>query len=116
MLLKSLAVSVAAALLGPTLGIATFLAVDGAYPAQPLAAASSPIAAETTPGAPRTALRAFAPSGLWYGQGAEDRPLSTAAADLSADQSGWQTVVSCPDGRTLSGEGSCQSATQRPQS
>ena len=108
MLLKSLVVSVAAALLGPTLGIATFLAVNGAYPSQPFAA-SSQVADETAQPAPR--IRAFAPSGLWYGQVAEERQLSTA----SAESDGWQTVVSCPDGQTLSGDARCQTSTQRPQ-
>ena len=109
MLLKSLVVSVAAALLGPTLGIATFLAVDGAYSGQPLA--SPQVADETAQPAPRIALRAFAPSGLWYAQNV----LSTAAADLSPEAGGWQTVVSCPDGQTLSGDARCQTSTQRPQ-
>ena len=112
MLLKSLAVSVAAAVLGPTLGIATFLAVNGAQ--QPVAA-SSQVADETVQAAPSIALRAFAPSGSWYVPSAEDRPLSTAAADLSPESGGWQTVVSCPDGQTLSGDARCQASTQRPQ-
>jgi hypothetical protein len=114
MLLKSLVVSVAAALLGPTVGIATFLAVNGAYPSQPLAA-SPQVADETAQPAPRIALRAFAPSGLWYGESAQDRRLSTAAADLSPESGGWQTVVSCPDGQTLTGDARCQPSTQRPQ-
>jgi hypothetical protein len=114
MLLKSLVVSVAAALLGPTLGIATFLAVNGAYPSQPLAA-SSQIADETAQPAPRIALMAFAPSGPWYGQNVQERELSTAAADISPEAGGWQTVVSCPDGQTLSGDARCQTSTQRPQ-
>jgi hypothetical protein len=113
MLLKSLVVSVAAALLGPTLGIATFLAVDGAYSSQPLA--SPQVADETAQPAPRIALRAFAPSGLWYAQNVQERELSTAAADLSPEAGGWQTVVSCPDGQTLSGDARCQTSTQRPQ-
>jgi hypothetical protein len=112
MLLKSLVVSVAAALLGPTLGIATFLAVNGAYPSQPFAA-SSQVADETAQPAPR--IRAFAPSGLWYAQNVQERELSTAAADLSPEAGGWQTVVSCPDGQTLSGDARCQTSTQRPQ-
>jgi len=113
MLLKSLVVSVAAALLGPTLGIAAFLAVNGAYPSQPLA--SSQIADEMAQPAPHIALRAFAPSGLWYGQNVQERELSTAAADISPEAGGWQTVVSCPDGQTLSGDARCQTSTQRPQ-
>ncbi len=112
MLLKSLAVSVAAAVLGPTLGIATFLAVNGAD--QPLAA-SSQVADGTTQLVPPIALRAFAPSGSWYVSNAEGRALSTAAADLAPESGGWQTVVSCPDGQTLSGDARCQSSTQRPQ-
>jgi hypothetical protein len=111
MLLKSLVVSVAAALLGPTLGIATFLAVNGAYPNQPLAA-SSQIADETAQPTP-LALMAFAPSGPWYGN-VQERELGTATADISPEASGWQTVVSCPDGQTLSGDARCQTS-KRPQ-
>jgi hypothetical protein len=69
MLVKSLAVSVAAALLGPTLGIAAFLLVNA--------------------------------------DASNRQPFSVVSA---AELGPWQTVVKCPDGKTLSAEARCRSS------
>lgn len=99
MLVKSLALSVAAALLGPTLGIALFFLANSNLYAQPPALAVSETLRQVS----------FAPGQPWYATGAYERKLNTAAAD------DWQTVVRCPDGQTIADNGRCLSPTARPQ-
>jgi hypothetical protein len=98
MLLKSLVVSVAAALLGPALGIAAFYLANSGYPDQPVS----------------TSIRTFAPSAVWYDPSVPKHRLDTAAADLPPDVGGWKTVVNCPDGQALSADGRCHSSSTRP--
>jgi len=84
MLLKSLAVSVAAALLGPTLGIAMFfLANSDSASGQQLASAQA-------------------------------IEVQAAAAELPGGLGSWQTVVRCPDGQALSKDGRCRSSDTQP--
>ena len=105
MLLKSLAVSVAAALLGPTLGIAMFfLANSNSASGQQLITASQ-----------HEVVGSFAPSETWYGPSAQAVEMLAAAAELPGGLGSWQTVVRCPDGKALSEDGRCRSSnTQAP--
>jgi hypothetical protein len=114
MLMKSLAVSVAAALLGPTLGIATFFLANGnSASSQPLSTSpDQQVGLVTQPN--REVVRSFAPSETWYGPRAEVRKLDTAAADLPRELGAWQTVVRCPEGKALSEDGRCRSSNTRP--
>jgi hypothetical protein len=104
MLLKSLAVSVAAALLGPTLGIAMFfLANSDSASGQQLATATQ-----------REVVRSFAPSETWYDPSAQAIEVQAAAAELPGGLGSWQTVVRCPDGQALSEDGRCRSSDTQP--
>jgi len=109
MLVKSLVVSVAAALLGPTLGIAAFFLANSNYPSQPFSASTQEMGLIAQPDH-REVARTFAPSGPWYGPSAQERKLDTAAADLPSGLGVWQTVVNCPEGQALSENGRCQSS------
>jgi hypothetical protein len=102
MVVKTLVVSLAAALLGPTLGIATFFLANAIV----LSQSPPPFAQD-----PR--VMSFAPADLWSGSQAQQGNLDTAAADLATEQGDWQTVVKCPDGQPLSGGDSCPSRTPR---
>jgi hypothetical protein len=98
MLLKSLAVSVAAALLGPTLGIAMFFLADSnSARGQPLVTATR-----------HEVVRSFAPSETWYDPSAQ--AVEVQALGLGS----WQTVVRCPDGQALSEDGRCRSSDTQP--
>jgi hypothetical protein len=115
MLVKSLAVSVAAALLGPTLGIATFFLANSNSPSsRPLSTSQHQQVGLVTPPAHREVIRSFAPSETWYGPRAEVRKLDTAAVDLPRELGAWQTVVRCPEGQALSEDGRCWSSNTRP--
>jgi hypothetical protein len=113
MLVKSLIVSVAAAVLGPTLGIATFFLANSTYPSQSLSASTQEMGLIARPDH-REVARAFAPSGAWYGPSAQERKLDTAAADLPSGLGVWQTVVNCPEGQALSKDGRCRPSSIRP--
>lgn len=95
MLLKSLAVSVAAALLGPTLGIAMFFLADSN------SASSQQLITATQ----HEVVGSFVP------QAAE---VQAAAAELPGGLGSWQTVVRCPDGQALSEDGRCRSSNTQP--
>jgi hypothetical protein len=115
MLVKSLVVSVAAALLGPTLGIATFFLTNGNSPNSHSFSASVQTTGLLAQPDHREVTRTFAPSGAWYGPSAQERKLDTAAADLRSGLLGvWQTVVNCPEGQALSEDGRCRSSSSRP--
>lgn len=115
MLLKSLAVSVAAALLGPTLGIATFFLANGSSPSsEPLSTSLHQQVELVMPPADRDVIRSFAPSQAWYGPSDEVGKLDTAAADLPRELGTWQTVVRCPEGKALSEDGRCRPSDTRP--
>lgn len=107
MIVKSLAVSVAAALLGPTLGIATFFLANSNYPGQSFSASTQELRL-LAQSDHREVARTFAPSGAWYGPSVQGRKLDTAAADLPSGLGVWQTVVNCPEGQALSENGRCQ--------
>ena len=99
MLLKSLAVSVAAALLGPALGVAMFFLANSSAGGQPLANSQARVVAQP---AGSGLVRSFAPSENWYAH--------VATEELGA----WQTVVRCPDGQALPPGGRCQPSDTRP--
>ena len=106
MLLKSLAVSVAAALLGPTLGIAMFFLADS----------NSASGQQLITATQHEVVRSFAPSETWYGPSAQAVEVRAAAAELPGGLGSWQTVVRCPDGQALSEDGRCPSCpTLSPQ-
>lgn len=99
MLLKSLAVSVAAALLGPALGVAMFFLANSSAGGQPLAYSQARVVAQP---AGSDLVRSFAPSENWYAH--------VATEELGA----WQTVVRCPDGQALPAGGRCQPSDTQP--
>src|SRR3989442_974682 len=72
MLLKSLAVSVAAALLGPTLGIAMFFLADS----------NSASGQQLITATQHEVVGSFAPSETWYGPSAQAGEMLAAAAEL----------------------------------
>ena len=85
MLLKSLAVAVTAAALGPALGIATFFLANG-----------------------------LGQQSLLVTHPLESHLVATAAADPAAAPDGWQTTVRCPDGQALSGDRCAQNPASPP--
>jgi hypothetical protein len=95
MLLKSLAVSVAAALLGPTLGIAMFFLADSN------SASSQQLITATQ----HEVVGSFAPKAV---------EVQAAAAEFPGGLGSWQTVVRCPDGQALSEDGRCRSSNTQP--
>jgi hypothetical protein len=112
MLVKSLAVSVAAALLGPTLGIAMFfLANSNSASSQPLSTEQQ-VGLVTAP-AQREVIRSFTPSETWYDPSAQVAEVHAAATSLAGGLGAWQTVVR-PDGQALSEDGRCRSSDTRP--
>ena len=116
MLLKSLAVSVVAASLGPTLGIAMFFLANssGSPSSHPPSTSLHQQVELVTPPAHRDVIRSFVPSEAWYGPSGEVGKLDTAAADLPRELGTWQTVVRCPEGQALSEDGRCPPSDTRP--
>ena len=103
MLVKSLVISTAAALLGPTIGVALFLVANSDHitvTARKLGPVTELVQAET--------IRTFAPQGLWLDPAASimQKP-KTIAARTTSDPAAWHTVVSCPEGQALAEDGRC---------
>jgi hypothetical protein len=95
---KALAISVAAALLGPAIGIGVFLAGN----AEPLRdKAGSPqarVADPVTESNQADVIRTFAPPGLWS---------TPATTQHSPKLEPWRTAVSCSDGQPLGENARC---------
>jgi hypothetical protein len=104
MLVKSLVVSVAAALLGPTLGIATFFLANSNYSGLPFSASVEAMGLLLAQPDDREVVT---PSGAWYGPSAQERRLDTAAT-------AQPSVVNCPEGQALSENGRCWSSSIPP--
>jgi hypothetical protein len=111
MLVKSLVVSVVAALLGPTLGIATFFVANSNYSGLPFSASVETMGLLL---AQPDDLEVITSSGAWYGPSALERSLDTAAAAQPSGLGVWQTVVKCPEGQALAENGRCWSSSIPP--
>ena len=115
MLLKSLVISVAAAVLGPTIGIGMFFLANDDYSSSHTTSFSGEARLVTEPGH-REVFKMFAPPGPWYNPtliGVHERKIDTAAGDPVSERSSWHTVVSCAEGQALSEDGRC-TAPRRP--
>ena len=106
--MKSLAISLGAALLGPTIGVGVFLLANGdrisgetALPIQ---------AAGPVPDFDQAGVRTFAQPSLWLGlkpSGGLEPSAQTPAAHASPKLAAWLTVVRCPEGEPLPQTGNC---------
>jgi hypothetical protein len=110
MLVKSLVIATAAALLAPTIGIAAFFVANSdnfsgqatmiTVSARKLGPMTELVQAET--------IRTFAPQGLWFDPAASVvQEPKTIAARTTPDPAAWHTVVSCPEGQALAEDGRC---------
>ena len=114
MLLKSLVMSVVAAVLGPTIGVAMFLMAnsDGSDLPKLNSASHSQEAGPATGSGQTEVSGAFLPQAPWLASaatGVQERKPETAAAGWSTELGMWQTTVSCPEGQPLTEEGPCPS-------
>ena len=115
MLVKTLAISVAAAVLGPTIGMGVFVfANSDRFGGETTSFSSStrgpgPV---TEPGQ-ADVVRTFAPPGPWLNPDSIDRqerkPEPAAATRPLPELAPWRTVVSCPEGQPLPEDGRCPS-------
>ena len=89
MLVKSLAISVVAASLGPAIGVGVFLLVNGNRLHDELEFDRGEV------------TRTFAEPRLWPGPKSTGMPerREIDATELSPELAAWRTVVSCPDGQ-----------------
>jgi len=113
MLVRPLIMSIAAALMAPAIGIGVFLMTNRNHSGgQPISVSMSPTpetgaAIET---GQAEVIRTFAPQGRWLGSPAtrvQEARLKPAAARPSREPGPWHTVVSCPRGEPLPGDGIC---------
>lgn len=123
MLVRTLVTSVAAALLGPAIGIGAFLMANRDHSgAQPTSISMSPTreAGSAIETGQAKDIRTFTPQGRWLGSPAtrvQEPKLKAADARPSREPAAWHTVVSCPSGEPLPGDGHCPSpepVTTRP--
>ena len=113
MFLNSLVLSVAAAVLAPTIGVAMFFMVGSYDSGQPTVISATPsLKAEQTTDSGQTEISGrFVPQEPWRASAAtapQERKPETAAARESTEPGTWQTTVSCP-GAPLPEEGPCPS-------
>jgi hypothetical protein len=114
MLMKSLAISLVAALLGPTVGVGVFLLTNGdrfgGETTLPIRAAG-PVPEFNQ----AEVVRTFAQPRLWLGPatGALESSAKTPATHPSSELAAWRTVVRCPEGEPLAQTGRCP-APARP--
>jgi len=123
MLVRILVTSVAAALLGPAIGIGVFVMANkdhsGGRPTSFSMTQTREIGSASEMGQAED-IRTFTPQGRWLGSPAtrvQEPKLKAAAARPSREPGHWHTVVSCPSGEPLSGDGHCPSpepVTTRP--
>ena len=108
MLVKSLAISVVAASLGPAIGVGVFLMVNGNRLRDETASLPTPAAEPVTEFDQAEVIRTFAEPRLWPGPKSTGMPerKEIDATELSPEPA-WRTVVSCPDGQPLPETGRC---------
>ena len=111
MLVKSLVVSVAAALLGPTIGIATFFVANSNYSGLPFSASVETMELLLAQPDDREVITS---SGAWSGPSALERRLDTAATTQPSGLGVWRTVVKCPEGQALAENGRFWSSSIPP--
>ena len=114
MFLKSLVLSVAAAVLAPIIGLAMFFMVDSYDSGQPTMISATPsLKAEQTTDSGQTEIsERFVPQEPWRASAAIaplDRKPASAQARWSTEPGTWQTTVSCPGETPLPEEGPCPS-------
>jgi len=125
MLVRTLVTSVAAALLGPAVGIGVFIMANRDHSdgqATSISMTQTREAGSAIETGQAEDIRTFTPQGRWLGSPAtrvQEPKLKTAAARPSREPAHWHTVVSCPSGEPLPGDGRCPSpepVTTRPTS
>jgi hypothetical protein len=123
MLVRTLVTSVAAALLGPAIGIGVFIMANrdhsGGQPTS-ISMTQTRQAGSAIETGQAEDIRTFTPQGWWLSSPAtrvQEPKLKTAAARPSREPAHWHTVVSCPSGEPLPGDGRCplpEPVTTRP--
>ena len=115
MLVKSLAISVAAALLGPTIGMGVYvLANSDGFGDETIAFSSSTRGPAPVPEPSQADIvRMSAPPGSWLNPVSIDKPVrkpeTAAATQPLTELSPWRTVVRCPEGQLLPEDDRCPS-------
>ena len=113
---KALAISLVAALVGPTIGVGVFLLADGDRWGGETASIPTRAAGSVTEFG-QAQERTFAAPRLWPGPMLTDAPerrAKTLLAQPSPELAPWRTVVSCPAGDTLLETGHCPSLEWPP--
>jgi hypothetical protein len=115
MLVRTLITSVAAALLGPAVGMGVFVMTNrdhsGGQPPS-ISMTQTREAGSAIETGQAEDIRTFTPQGRWLGSPAtrvQEPKLKTAAARPSREPAHWHTVVICPSGEPLPGDGRCPS-------
>jgi hypothetical protein len=124
MLMRTLVTSVAAALLGPAIGIGVFIMANrdhsGGQPTSISMTQTREAGSAIETGQAEEEIRTFTPQGRWLGSpatGMQEPKLKTAAVRPSREQATWHTVVTCPSGEPFPGDGICplpEPVTTRP--
>jgi hypothetical protein len=101
MLMKSIVISTAAALLGPTIGVAVFFVANSDRGGQSISATATREGSETElDGA--GVIRNFAPEGVHLGSTSilAPKPKPQVSAPATAESAAWRTVIICAEGQT----------------